>query len=85
MASTSKHYGDVVNWLEKVIDSCETPLQELTARRLVRLFESQYQDIDRELDWSLSRKLRMLLDNKVYSRLEKKFNPEEFTQQQNPE
>jgi len=85
MAASSKHYGDVVNWIEKVIDSCETPLQELTARRLVRLFESQYQNIDRELDWSLSRKLRMSLDSKVYSRLEKKFNPEEFTQQQNPE
>jgi hypothetical protein len=85
MAASSKHYGDVVNWIEKVIDSCETPLQELTARRLVRLFESQYQNIDRELDWSLSRKLRMSLDSKVYSRLDKKFNPEEFTQQQNPE
>ena len=71
MAASSKHYGDVVNWIEKVIDSCETPLQELTARRLVRLFESQYQNIDRELDWSLSRKLRMSLDRKVYSRLDK--------------
>ena len=85
MAASSKHYGDVVNWIEKVIDSCETPLQELTARRLVRLFESQYQNIDRELDWSLSRKLRMSLDSKVYSRLDKKLNPEQFTQQQNPE
>jgi hypothetical protein len=80
MAASSKHYGDVVNWIEKVIDSCETPLQELTARRLVRLFESQYQNIDRELDWSLSRKLRMSLDSKVYSRMdrltEKLSNPE---------
>jgi hypothetical protein len=82
MAASSKHYGDVVNWLEKVIDSCETPLQELTARKLVRLFESQYQNIDRELNWDLSRRLRVALDNKVYGRLEKKFNPEEFTQQQ---
>jgi len=80
MAASSKHYGDVVNWIEKVIDSCETPLQELTARRLVCLFESQYQNIDRELDWSLSRKLRMSLDSKVYSRMdrltEKLSNPE---------
>ena len=55
MAATSKHHGDVTIWIEKVINSCETPLQELTARRLVRLFESQYQDIDRELGWDLSR------------------------------
>jgi hypothetical protein len=71
MSATSKHYGDVTIWIEKVIESCETPLQEITARKLVRLFESQYVDIDRELDWSLSRKLRMSLDSKVYSRLDK--------------
>jgi hypothetical protein len=71
MAASSKHYGDVVNWLEKVIDSCETPLQELTARRLVRLFETQYQNIDRELNWDLSRRLRVALDNKVYGRMDK--------------
>ena len=71
MPATSKHYGDVTTWIEKVIESCETPLQEVTARKLVRLFESQYVDIDRELDWSLSRKLRMSLDRKVYSRLDK--------------
>jgi hypothetical protein len=71
MAATSKHHGDVTIWIEKVINSCETPLQELTARRLVRLFESQYQDIDRELGWDLSRRLRVALDNKVYTRMDK--------------
>jgi len=71
MASTSKHYGDVVIWIEKVINSCETPIQEVTARRLVRLFESQYRDIDRELGWDLSRRLRVALDNKVYTRMDK--------------
>jgi hypothetical protein len=71
MAATSKHHGDVTIWIEKIINSCETPLQELTARRLVRLFESQYQDIDRELGWDLSRRLRVALDNKVYTRMDK--------------
>jgi hypothetical protein len=71
MAATSKHHGDVTIWIEKVINSCETPLQELTARRLVCLFESQYQDIDRELGWDLSRRLRVALDNKVYTRMDK--------------
>jgi hypothetical protein len=71
MAATSKHHGDVAIWIEKVINSCETPLQEVVARKLVRLFESQYHDIDRELGWDLSRRLRVALDNKVYSRMDK--------------
>jgi hypothetical protein len=71
MASTSKHHGDVAIWIEKVINSCETSLQEIAARKLVRLFESQYEDIDRELDWALSRRLRNALDTKLYSRMDK--------------
>ena len=40
---TSKpHYGDVARWIERVIDSCETPKQVKSAERLIRLFESQY-------------------------------------------
>ena len=72
MAASSKHYGDVTKWIEKVIESCNTPLQEITARKLVRQFEIQYRDIDRELGWDLSRRLRSALDNKFYSRIEKK-------------
>ena len=41
--TTSKpHYGDVARWIERVIDSCETPKQVKSAERLIRLFESQY-------------------------------------------
>jgi hypothetical protein len=71
MASTSKHHGDVAIWIEKVINSCETPLQEISARKLTQLFEIQYRDIDRELGWALSKKLRAALDNKFYSRMDK--------------
>jgi hypothetical protein len=74
MGATSNHYGDVSNWIEKVIESCETPLQEISARKLVQLFEIQYRDIDRELNWSLSRRLRDALDNKFYSRDESQLN-----------
>lgn len=80
MAASSKHYGDVTNWIEKVIESCNTPLQEITARKLVRQFEIQYRDIDRELNWDLSRKLRAAIDTKLYSRMEKKIE-ETQTQQ----
>jgi hypothetical protein len=71
MASTSKHHGDVAIWIEKVINSCETPLQEIAARKLTQQFEIQYRDIDRELNFSLSKKLREALDNKFYSRMDK--------------
>ena len=72
MAASSKHYGDVTNWIEKVIESCETPKQEIAARKLVRQFEILYRDIDRELNWDLSRRLRGALDKKFYTRIEKK-------------
>jgi hypothetical protein len=71
MASTSKHHGDAAIWIEKVINSCETPLQEIAARKLTQQFEIQYRDIDRELNFSLSKKLREALDNKFYSRMDK--------------
>jgi hypothetical protein len=41
MEKRSKHYGDVQKWVEKVIDSCETYQQALTARRLIFNFEKQ--------------------------------------------
>ena len=70
MASTSNHYGDVANWIEKVIDSCETPAQELSARRLVRLYEKQYSYLDYPVYRELCGRLRDKLDNKFYSRIE---------------
>jgi len=70
MAANSNHYGDVVNWIEKVIDSCETSLQEITARKLVRLYEEQYSYLDYPVYRELCRRLRDKLDNKFYSRVE---------------
>lgn len=40
--TNNPHYGDVVRWIEKIIDSCETPKQTKSAERLIRLFEDQY-------------------------------------------
>ena len=70
MASTSNHYGDVANWIEKVIDSCENPLQEISARKLVRLYEKQYSYLDYPVYRELCRRLQNKLDNKFYSRIE---------------
>ena len=71
MASSSRHYGDIVNWIEKVIESCETPQQEVAARKLVRQFETLYHDIDQQLGYVLSRGLRNKLDEKFYTRIHK--------------
>ena len=39
MGATSKHPGDIAIWIEKVIVSCQTPMQEIAARRLIQNFE----------------------------------------------
>jgi len=70
MASTSNHYGDVANWIEKVIDSCETPSQEFSVRKLVSLYEKQYSYLDYPVYRELCRRLQNKLDNKFYSRIE---------------
>jgi hypothetical protein len=75
MAATSKHYGDVYKWLEKVIDSCTTPLQESSARRLIRLFREGLRrsgEVDRDTIHFMESVLRYRLEEKTYSRIEKK-------------
>jgi hypothetical protein len=62
MASISNHYGDITIWIEKIINSCETPSQKLTAEKLVKQFEEQYMGIDGKLNWCLSRRLRNTLN-----------------------
>jgi len=44
MASKSKHYGDISNWIKKVIESCETYQQTLSANRLLHNFERQLRE-----------------------------------------
>jgi hypothetical protein len=39
MAATSKHPGDIFNWVLKVIESCETVHQLQAARNLVYCFD----------------------------------------------
>jgi hypothetical protein len=39
MSANSKHFGDINLWIEKVIDSCITPLQESSALHLIQNFE----------------------------------------------
>lgn len=68
MAATSNHIGDIGIWIEKVIDSCESPLHEIGARHLVQNFEHLLlrKKLDDEYEYYV-RKLRKRLDNKFYS------------------
>jgi hypothetical protein len=63
MENRSTHYGDVKKWIEKVIDSCETYQQTLTAKVLTYNFEKQMygNKINRSLIWSISESLRLSL------------------------
>jgi hypothetical protein len=73
MASTSKHYGDVNKWIERVIDSCTTPLQERSVRRLIRLFGEDLErsgEIDNTTISYMQSALRYRLEEKQYSRIE---------------
>ena len=68
MGAISNHNGDVANWIEKVIDSCETSLQEVSARKLIQLFERrlinqiQNNQIHSDLFAAFSSQLRNKLD-----------------------
>jgi hypothetical protein len=77
MAATSRHYGDVNKWIEKVIDSCTTPLQECSARRLISLFGQGLRrsgEVDTHTIHFMESVLRYRLDEKKYSRIENKLN-----------
>ena len=41
MAANSKHYGDIYEWLIKVVKSCVTKDQHFVARKLVRRFQHE--------------------------------------------
>jgi hypothetical protein len=70
MAATSRHHGDISIWIEKVIDSCETPSQELSVRRLVRLYEKQYSYLEYPVYRELTLRLQNKLNSKFVSRIQ---------------
>jgi hypothetical protein len=74
MAANSNHYGDVFNWILKVIDSCDQYPQIFTAHKLVDIFCSmkypslewyEKSNMDRDLISAVHDKQRELL-NKQY-------------------
>jgi hypothetical protein len=67
---TSTHYGDLKNWVIKVINSCETTKQLHCAGRLVRFLERRLDDdksISVDLRFAISRELNDVEDCKLHS------------------
>jgi hypothetical protein len=76
MENRSTHYGDVAKWIEKVIDSCETYQQTITAKQLVINFEKQLMRTTPDKYWryyqyGVIRYLEHELDNKRNSFIDK--------------
>jgi hypothetical protein len=73
MAANSNHYGDVYNWILKVIESCDQYPQIFTAHRLVDNFCSmnysslewyEKSNMNRDLISAVHEKQRQLLNQK---------------------
>lgn len=77
MAANSKHIGDVRIWIEKVIDSCTTPIHEIGARHLIQNFEHLLLRKGLDDEYIIyTRLLRNKLDNTFYRLIEEKFKQE---------
>lgn len=80
MAAASKHYGDVNVWIEKIIDSYDSPKQEQTIQNLINQFEKML-DNDSKLDTyfrrTLIRNLEIRIDNKIEELFDKKIKEQE--------
>lgn len=69
MKNTS-HYGDHMNWVIKVIESCETNEQLKTAKNLTEVFERNTlkdSNVDIHLWRNLSRQVQVAYDKKFMS------------------
>ena len=80
MEAANKHYGDVNTWIEKIIDSCDSPKQEQTIQNLINQFEKML-DNDSKLDSyfrrTLIRNLEIRINNKIDELFYKKIKEQE--------
>ena len=54
---TPTHYGDLKNWVIKVINSCENTIQLHSAGKLINLLERRL-DNDKSIDFNLRIKIK---------------------------
>ena len=75
MAANSNHYGDVFNWVLKVIDSCDQYPQIFAAHRLVENFcNMKYPTIEWFEKTDMNRTLINAVHDKQYELLKQKYD-----------
>ena len=67
MKKRSRHYGDVANWIEKVIDSCKTRDQVFSCQKLIHNFENtkEFKSLDLNIRWRVKVPLEMKFKSKL--------------------
>jgi hypothetical protein len=78
METRSRHYGDVIKWIEKVIESCETREQLFAAKNLIFNYEKQLQRQSIERYWrddhyNIIRPLESIVSDKMDDLYKKQF------------
>ena len=78
MENRSRHYGDIIKWIEKVIESCETREQLFGAKNLIFNFEKQLQRQSIERYWKddhykIIRPLESIVSDKMDELYKKQF------------
>jgi hypothetical protein len=75
MAANSNHYGDVYNWIMKVIDSCDQYPQIFTAHRLVDNFcNMEYSSLKLYEKWNMNADLISAVHDKQRQLLNQKYD-----------
>ena len=75
MAANSNHYGDVYNWILKVIDSCDQYPQIFTAHRLVDNFcNMEYSSLKLYEKWNMNADLISAVHEKQRQLLNQKYD-----------
>jgi len=69
MAAKGKNWFDVLKWVEKVIESCETPLQGIAAKKLVKLYLAKYEKEVVSIELTIYYQLMEKLDNIKYEKI----------------
>jgi hypothetical protein len=67
MKKRSRHYGDVANWIEKVIDSCKTRDQVFSCQKLIHNFENtkEFKSLDLNIRWRVKVPLEFKFKSKL--------------------
>jgi hypothetical protein len=76
MSKNEVHYGDLIKWVHKVINSCQTRGQVKTAERLIENFSRQPQikQLDVDLYNEIIREMRLKCINMSFEMREIQLN-----------